>query len=168
MGNIRKFIASNPIFDKMIPKSFKTTSEKLTADRSKESISFLNGSRITILSADVKNKLAAGQTLMGRGCFEYNQLVATDIGELKIGDIVTQKIQCNIFSYNKKTKEIELKPIIEWFTNDRDNRDMYEVETTDGNKFIATEDHPVYVLNKGWVKVIDLKEDDEVLEVNIK
>lgn len=67
MGNIRKFIASNPIFDKMIPKSFKTTSEKLTADRSKESISFLNGSRITILSADVKNKLAAGQTLMGQG-----------------------------------------------------------------------------------------------------
>jgi hypothetical protein len=68
MGNIRKFIVSNPIFDKMIPKAFKSISEKLTTDRSKESISFINGSRITILSADVKNKLAAGQTLMGQGC----------------------------------------------------------------------------------------------------
>lgn len=67
MGNIRSFIASNPMFDNMIPKAFKTVSDKLVAEKSRESISFKNGSRITILSADVKNKQAAGQALMGKG-----------------------------------------------------------------------------------------------------
>ena len=51
------------------------------------------------------------------GCFKFGTMIETDLGMIPIGKIVNDKIQCKVKSYNKETKEIEWKPITNWFNN---------------------------------------------------
>lgn len=44
-------------------------------------------------------------------CFPYDQLVWTDKGKLKIGEIVEKKLDVKIYSYNFDKREVELQPI---------------------------------------------------------
>jgi SPP1 gp7 family putative phage head morphogenesis protein len=50
-------------------------------------------------------------------CLKFGEMVETDKGFIPIGKIVNEKIACNVKSYNQSTKEIEWKPITNWFNN---------------------------------------------------
>ena len=51
-------------------------------------------------------------------CCSYDTLIQTNLGELKIGDIVTNQIKCKVVSYNESLNKIELKPIVQYFENE--------------------------------------------------
>ena len=47
-------------------------------------------------------------------CFHYEQRVLTEAGWRTIGFLVTNEIKCRVWSYNKTTDSMELKPIVRW------------------------------------------------------
>lgn len=51
------------------------------------------------------------------GCFSGDTKIMTSIGEIPIKDIVENKLKLKVLSYNEITREIEEKPIINWFNN---------------------------------------------------
>lgn len=71
MNYIRKFISSNPSIESML--NFKTAkaSDKILSEKSKDAVVLWHKqgvySRVSVLSADVKNKQADGSSLMGSG-----------------------------------------------------------------------------------------------------
>lgn len=100
-------------------------------------------------------------------CFDYDTKITTNLGNLKIGDIVTNKTHCLVLSYNEHTNEVEWKPITNWFVNEvkspmleltiqRDNGDIKTIK--------CTPNHKIYTSNRGWVSASDLTEDDDIVE----
>lgn len=83
------------------------------------------------------------------GCFDYDTPVSTEIGFIKIGDIVTKKINVQVHSYNIETNEVELQPIRTVFTNPP-NR-IIEVHLSDGFSFRCTPNHKIFT-TQGWVE----------------
>ena len=98
-------------------------------------------------------------------CFDYDTLVKTDLGELKIGDIVENKINCDVLSYNEITKTFEYKSIVNFWKNNTSNSKFIELtfEDDDGNekKIKCTDDHLFLTKNRGWVMAKDLTEYDD-------
>jgi len=100
------------------------------------------------------NGIAVGP---GRGCFLPGSLVKTKNNDLvAIEDI---KINDHIISHdgtiNKVTNTLEYDV----------SEDIIELEFDDGKIIKCTLDHEIHTTNRGWVKAIDLHEDDIVTEV---
>lgn len=98
-------------------------------------------------------------------CFDYDTLICTDIGDLKIGDIVKNKIKCNVLSYNETTNKLEYKSILNWYENFV-NKPLLEL-TFEINGEVetikCTEDHLFFTKNRGWITAKQLDADDELL-----
>ncbi len=101
--------------------------------------------------------------ITGFGCFEYNQVVLTDEGEKKIGDIVEKEQKINVYSYNVNKDSIEKKPINFYIKNK--NQTMIRVIFNDGCSVLCTPDHEIYT-NKGWVRADKLLDGDFILPSN--
>lgn len=126
-----------------------------------DTVTFKNNSTIRILSAEGK-----GERLYGFGghfivCLDYDTEVYTEEGIKKIGELVENKEKIKVLSYNLNSSRIEYKYITNWYKKEYD--EYYEIELENGVKVKISGNHPVYVRNKGWVRVEDLKEGDEVL-----
>ena len=68
-----------------------------------------------ILSKHMEYILDAGLThIVFDECFPYDTLITTDIGQLKIGDIVSKKIKCNALCYDSLNRVYLYRPIINW------------------------------------------------------
>jgi hypothetical protein len=139
--------------------------DRLRRERSKQRITFrISGGRvgeIFILSADSRNKEKAGEALMGFGCIEAGYRVMTDRGEIEIDKVVKEKLDVKILSYSDEGK-LEFKRILDYQTNPRGEREMIEVDLGD-SKFRCTEDHPVFVEGRGYIRADALKEGDVCL-----
>lgn len=98
-------------------------------------------------------------------CFDYNTLIKTDLGELKIGDVVENKINCNVLSYNEITKTFEYKPIVNFWKNNTSDSKFIELTFEDDNgnekKIKCTDDHLFLTKNRGWVMAKYLTEYDD-------
>jgi hypothetical protein len=99
-------------------------------------------------------------------CFDYNTPILTDSGYMTIGDIVKNKLNINVYSYNVHTNSIEIKHVTNWFENDiSENLIKLKFETSEGIKEIkCTATHKFYTSNRGWVKAKDITEEDNVVE----
>ena len=139
-----------------------------------------NGARISIIThTSLKKYIPYINQLKEQGhrllllvdeahCCSYDTLIQTNLGELKIGDIVTNQIKCKVVSYNESLNKIELKPIVQYFENEC-YEDMYEVSYIVKGKIKTVEltaGHPVYTKNRGYVCVEDLNENDIILSVS--
>ena len=87
-------------------------------------------------------------------CFAKGTLVYTSNGlkpidEIKVGDTT--------YSYNLKEKKTELSKVINILN--REVSHIYKIITNTETVFVTAE-HPIYVLDKGWIKVKDLKTND--------
>ena len=87
-------------------------------------------------------------------CFPYDQLVWTDKGKLKIGEIVEKKLDVKVYSYNFDKKEVELQPIEAYVKNKGD--DIVRVTMKNGTSFECTKNHRVWTQNRGYVEAKDL------------
>ena len=68
-----------------------------------------------------------------------------------------------------KTKFILIKidkstPIIDRYAKDG-NKEWVEVVFENGESIKVTEDHELYTTNRGWVKAIELNENDDIKEL---
>lgn len=99
-------------------------------------------------------------------CFDYDTLITTDIGTLKIGDIVKDKINCSVLSYNETTGENEWKRIVDWHENVVAEQLLeLQFETENGTKTIkCTKGHKFFTKNRGWVRAEDLTSYDDIQE----
>ena len=97
----------------------------------------------------------------GNGCLDYDSVIETDKGELKIGEIVEKHIDCKVKSFDFKNNKIIWNDVKNYFINDNDEK-WYCLTLEDGRKIKITGNHQVYVknLNK-FKKVEDLTENDD-------
>lgn len=100
-------------------------------------------------------------------CFEYDTLITTDLGQLKIGDIVKDQISRFVLSYNEETGQQEWKRINDWFENTICEQLLeLEIETSTGVKTIkCTAGHKFLTKNRGWVRADDLTSYDDIEEL---
>jgi len=94
-------------------------------------------------------------------CLPYEQTINTDKGDLPIGDIVENEIDCKILSYDHETDKTEFQEIEEYEKNS--GKEILEIESEDGDIFSVTEDHPVFVKGKGYIPAGEIQEGDKLL-----
>lgn len=79
------------------------------------------------------------------GCVERNTIVNTfEYGDMTIGEIVDNKINCKIKTFNTNTNEIEYLPICQFYYVPNDG-EWYEIELEDGRKITITGNNPVWI-----------------------
>jgi len=78
------------------------------------------------------------------GCFSYGTLIQTSAGLKKIGDIVKNKLNVKVLSYNDATQQLEYKKVINWFDNGKKTGHGF---CTVG---MVTNDHKFFSTEKGW------------------
>lgn len=102
-----------------------------------------------------------GSGVTGEGgniiCFPRDEVVATEHGYISIGEIVSQKMQIKVWSFNHRAKRMELKPITGWFKNP--GSAIVRISLSDGTSFRCTPDHKIWT-QRGWVRAIDLNSFD--------
>lgn len=106
-----------------------------------------------------RQSTSVGGTLLGLGgdilvCLPYSERILTSKGWLKIGDIVCKKLQVSIAGL-AEDNSIVWQQIEQYQTNPGSN--IVEIKWTDGT-LRCTEDHPVFVEGRGYVRADSLKE----------
>lgn len=102
------------------------------------------------------------------GCVSGETLIATEIGDISIKDIVEKGIGTFAYSYNPVSRKQELKPIIGRFKNIPDIQEKdyiwYKITLSDGKELKVTGNHKIYLPKlKCWRRVDELTEGDFVL-----
>lgn len=99
-------------------------------------------------------------------CFDYNSMIVTDRGIKSIGDIVENKENVQVLSYDEKTKSIEYKPIKNWFKNTVNQPLMQLTFEINGEiKTIkCTSDHQ-FLTDRGWIMAKNINESDKILDI---
>lgn len=98
----------------------------------------------------------------GNYCFAGNTKVLAEDGEKTIKQIVEEKKPIKVWSYNKEEEKYELKEVINFFDNGEKNTIKLILEN--GREIICTPEHLFLTKNRGWVKAIDIEEDDDLLD----
>lgn len=105
-------------------------------------------------------------------CFPYETLITTDQGDIPIGRIVEDKIECNVLSYNHNLGVLEYCNIEEFMRNDAP-LEMIEIEMEKGVILECTSNHPIYVWTKNgcfnkkhYIPAKNLKLYDKLLTVH--
>lgn len=91
------------------------------------------------------------------GCFPAGTMVETERGPMAIDDIVKSKMDIKVWSCDVSTGNIELKPVIGWWENPRN--EIIEVGLSDGTSFRCTPDHKIYT-RRGYVRADSLTPSD--------
>jgi intein/homing endonuclease len=97
-------------------------------------------------------------------CFTYETMVMTDIGEIKIGDIVENSLDVNVLTYNHQTKKTEYKKIFRWLKKNKDT--IYQIKLQNGVFIECTGNHKFYTKNKGYVRADELTTNDNLCELS--
>ena len=77
------------------------------------------------------------------------------IKELKIGD--------KVFSFNTKKGFVEIDVVTS--VMERETTELIEIELENEKILKLTYEHPVYVKEKGWIKAVEQKKEDDVIFV---
>ena len=76
-------------------------------------------------------------------CLFENTLIDTSIGKITIKEIVDNKLQVDVLSYNHNTNEFEYKKIEDWSVM-RNNKDWLKIKTKNGKEIICTSNHKIW------------------------
>ncbi|MFW6311018.1 MAG: hypothetical protein ACOC1K_02160 [Nanoarchaeota archaeon] len=100
-------------------------------------------------------------------CITGDALINTDKGKLTIPQIIerykSEDIQA--LTFNETYKEVEYKNI-EVAQKTKENTNIIEIETEDGETLKLTPDHKVYTENRGWVEAVKLLETDILILID--
>lgn len=98
-------------------------------------------------------------------CFDYDTLIDTNLGNLKIGDIVTKNLECKVKSYNLDSNLVEFNDIIAKYKIPND-KPLLHLEFEDNDIIYSlncTPEHEIYTSNRGYVMAKDLTEFDDIV-----
>lgn len=101
-------------------------------------------------------------------CVSYDTLVRTDRGLMQIGELVENRLQADVLSYDICSGQLVYKPITEWHAT-RAKSTLVKLTIQEGDcmsTVICTPDHLFYTRNRGWVAASDLTESDDVFLLN--
>lgn len=119
------------------------------------------GSTITGFGAGIRGAKGFSGALI---CFPYDELVLTEKGYRKIGEIVENKEDIKVWSYNFEKERPELKRIERHIKNITPTKQCFvEVKLSNGKSFICTDNHKVWTKNRGYVEAKDLTSIDCVV-----
>lgn len=90
-------------------------------------------------------------------CFPFDEVVQTEKGKMKIGDIVENKTKVKVWSMNLQLGNPELKNIKRWVKNRAS--DMVQITFNDGSSIRCTPDHKIWTTN-GYVMAQNLTSSD--------
>ncbi|MBE0352960.1 polymorphic toxin-type HINT domain-containing protein [Pseudoalteromonas lipolytica] len=103
----------------------------------------------------------AANALRRTCCFVAGTQVLTEGGYKNIEDV---KLGEKLWAKNTETGEQDWKPVTKIFVEP--DRGIFEIKLVAGDgfeqKIQATDDHPFYVLGKGWKQTIELKAGDKI------
>lgn len=118
-------------------------------------IKLINDGKISLVALDEVH----------RNCFEYDTLISTDQGLMKIGDIVESHSEVSVLSYDLESNSTVYKPIIGWHSYSAESQlvELIIEEEDQARKIICTPDHKFYTRNRGWVAASDLTEFDDII-----
>jgi len=137
------------------------TAESIQRHKSKDRINFVikkEGTKMLLGEIFITNaKGALGFGAPNVVCFPAGTKVMTLDGNIEIEDIVDKRLPVKVASYNHETNEVEYRKIVGYLSNE--HSEMVEVDFG-SRKIVCTKDHPIFVEGKGYVKAIDLREDD--------
>jgi DNA polymerase III subunit alpha len=126
--------------------------KKKKAEMEQHKAQFVRGAEERGVSKTIANDLFEQMILFAEYCLSYDTPVLTvEYGPLPIGDIVTQKIQCSIYSRDQNGF-IYTQPIAQW--HDRGDQEVFEYRLEDGGIIRATKDHK-FMTESGEMLPID-------------
>jgi hypothetical protein len=96
-------------------------------------------------------------------CLAGDSKVTTEVGDLSIKEIVENKLQVKLPSFNIETGEIELDEVVQF--HKQGTKETIIIETDNG-EIELTPDHIVYT-KRGKIEACQLKIDDEIICLNI-
>lgn len=99
-------------------------------------------------------------------CFPHHELVHTENGLMKIGDIIDKKLNVRVYSMNIDTREIELKEIERYIENPGD--EIVEILFDDSEILQCTPDHEIWTDNRGWVEAQHLTSSDILVNLDFR
>jgi len=100
-------------------------------------------------------------------CITKDTLIKTERGNLTVLEIeklIEQNEAVFAVSYNESTEALEYKQIL-WAGKTKEDAEILEIESENGDIIKLTPDHKIFVENKGWIKASDLKEDDVIISL---
>ena len=109
------------------------------------------GDEVILPSQTISNCLTEGTYVETK---REGKFLSIPIEMVHVGD--------EVLSYNEKTGEKEWDKVAK--TSKRFSDKVFTVKLSNGNEIYATDEHPVYVVNKGWTMIKDLKVGDEVIQ----
>ena len=94
--------------------------------------------------------------LISDECFTYDTLIDTNVGKIKIGDIVENKLNVKILSYNHSLKKIEAKSINRYLYNGY--KTIIRVKLSNGEIIECTPEHKFFSIEKNeYIPIKDFK-----------
>ena len=126
-------------------------------------INFLQSLR-DMLAGNVKSSVNV--TVKWDGCVHEDTVVLTNDGDKTIREIVESDKLLSVIGNNleEQIKIDKSTPIIDRYAKDG-NKEWVEVVFENGESIKVTEDHELYTTNRGWVKAIELNENDDIKEL---
>lgn len=101
-------------------------------------------------------------------CLDYDTEISTDVGKIKIGEIVSNKVKCNVLSFNSVTGLYEFVPIVNFHQKWAKTTLQLTIEDCSGtHQLRCTPDHLIYTRNRGWVEAQNLTSEDDIEIKNI-
>jgi len=168
MGYMIDHIFDNPYMKGKFEVSRDESEERIRRERSRTRLTFRQPDgalgEVYVLSADSRNKQTAGDSVMGFGCIQAGCKIMTNKGLLDIKDVVEKKLDVKILSYNHLKEKTEFEDILEYQKNPLVDRYMIEIDC--GEKIICTNDHPVFIKNKGYIRADEVVEGDVVIRID--
>ena len=108
--------------------------------------------------------MAAGVSgpLTGNGmhCFPAGVIIGTEAGPMKIEDICASEHPPKVWSYNEKTEQVELRPLLA--VQERYDQALIHIQTESGRTIRSTPEHPFYIPGRGYVEAKSLSEGDSL------
>lgn len=96
-------------------------------------------------------------------CFTYDTLIDTNKGKLKIGDIVENKLDVKVLSYNHELNIIETKPISRYLFNGY--KKVIRLNLSNGSQIECTPEHKFFsVYENKYKPIIEFKKGDILYE----
>lgn len=108
------------------------------------------------------NELTGDSNGAGKCVSAGTKITTKEFGEIKIDDLYKDCEEGQIYipdDVHVKTDEGWKKIQAFWKT---EPQELYEIETDNGNKLIASKDHKI-MTDRGWVKLKNLKESDRIV-----
>ena len=98
-------------------------------------------------------------------CLPPESVITTEEGGKTIKEIVDSKWNGKVLSYNHVTGEVEWKKIVKWMKSP--GKTLVEICTEESSKVSVTENHPIYVVGRGYIRADEVRQGEEVLCVSL-